>query len=223
MVVAISVFAWVGFGSTVICETAAQRLICANAIWPRELVQNPLHFVLSFLTAPLFHNGLTHMLLIMVCLMVVSQTAEIRLGTQRTITIFFFGQLAVGTLIALLLNVGASYSPSPSSSGLAAWFHSGLSRNWMGGSVGLYFLMGALFARIERPILAVGIYLVLDMLNLFVLHGAASHTVLAHVMAVLLGVWIGWRWRDEELAGMADDVGEAVALHPAPSETVNES
>ncbi len=104
---------------------------------------------------------------------------------------FFFGQLAIGTVISIILNVGLANSE-------LYWFEDGMTRNWMGGSVGLYFVMGALFAQIQNPRTAVSIYLVVDMLNLFVLQGAGSHTVLAHILAVLAGVTIGWRWREVE-------------------------
>ena len=191
VVIITAVFLKLGFGSTRFCETAAEQFICANAIWPANLTTDPIQFVLSFLTAPWFHNGLTHFVLIFVCLLIICQTAEARIGTRRTMLMFFFGQLAIGTVISIILNVGLANSE-------LYWFEDGMTRNWMGGSVGLYFVMGALFAQIQNPRTAVSIYLVVDMLNLFVLQGAGSHTVLAHILAVLAGVTIGWRWREVE-------------------------
>jgi hypothetical protein len=193
IVIISAVFLKLGFGSTTICETLAEQFICANAIWAVNLTADPIQFVFSFFTAPWFHNGFTHFILIFVCLLIICQTAEVRIGTRRTILMFFLGTLGVGTLISIILNVGFAHSD-------AYWFEDGMTRNWMGGSVGLYFVMGALFAQIKNPRTAVSIYLVLDMLNLFVLHGAGSHTVLAHTLAVLAGVTIGWRWREVEYA-----------------------
>ncbi len=186
-----AVFLKLGFGSTTICETAAEQFICANAIWAVNLTADPIQFVFSFFTAPWFHNGLPHFILIFICLFIVCQTAEVRIGTRQTMLMFFLGTLAVGTVISIILNVGLANSE-------LYWFEDGMTRNWMGGSVGLYFVMGALFAQIENPRTAVSIYLVFDMINLFILHGAGSHTVFAHTLAVLSGVMIGWRWREVE-------------------------
>ena len=190
LIISMSLLAWLGFGSTTSCETEAQRLICANAIWPSDLVEAPHRLFLSYITAPWFHNSMEHILLIVVCLFLISQTAEVRLGTKRTVFLFFTGTAVVATIIAIILNVGASLHDSP-------WFSGGLARNWMGGSVGLYCAMGALFAQTRRPEFAFLAYFVFDALNLFVYHGAASQTISAHVLAVALGGAIGWRWRNE--------------------------
>jgi hypothetical protein len=75
------------------------------------------------------------------------------------------------------------------------WYHYGIyGRNYMGGSVGLFGVVGVLFTRIKRPIFGAMCYFAFEYWNAFIYHGASMYVVTGHATAFSLGLLLGIYW-----------------------------
>ena len=64
----------------------------------------------------------------------------------------------------------------------------------MGGSVGLFGVVGALFSQIEKPIVGVLFYTCFEYWNGFIYQGASLYVVTGHAIAFTLGFCLGQYW-----------------------------
>ncbi|MDP6742064.1 MAG: rhomboid family intramembrane serine protease, partial [Candidatus Thalassarchaeaceae archaeon] len=125
-------YAWLGFGTSN-CSTSSEAIICDLALWPYNLVEAPLIYVVTLFTSIWFHNGTDHILLVTVVVVIFLQTAEVRIGTKRAMIAMFSVQVIVALIMTLYLYTGDYFNPED------GWYNHGIhNRNYMGGSVGLF-------------------------------------------------------------------------------------
>ena len=64
----------------------------------------------------------------------------------------------------------------------------------MGGSVGLFGVLGVLFSQIKRPVVGASFYFGFEFWNAYIYEGASMYVVLGHVTAFTLGFILGRYW-----------------------------
>jgi membrane associated rhomboid family serine protease len=181
-------YAWLGFGTSN-CSTSSEAIICDLALWPYNLVEAPLIYVVTLFTSIWFHNGTDHILLVTVVVVIFLQTAEVRIGTKRAMIAMFSVQVIVALIMTLYLYTGDYFNPED------GWYNHGIhNRNYMGGSVGLFGVVGVLFSQIKRPIVGALFYSGFEFWNAHIYHGASMYVVLGHVTAFTLGFILGQYW-----------------------------
>jgi membrane associated rhomboid family serine protease len=192
-------YALLGFGSHD-CLTPSEMTICDFALWPYNLFEAPHIFVVSLFTSMWFHNSPDHILLVTVVVVVFLQTAEVRIGTKRAMVAMFTVQALVALIMTLYLYTGDYLYPADS------WYEFGIrERNYMGGSVGLFGVVGVLFSRIKRPIAGALFYFGFEFWNAHIYHGAGMYVVLGHVAAFTLGFILGQYWLRQETKQIETD------------------
>tara|TARA_B000000532_G_scaffold196914_1_gene163100 strand:+ start:180 stop:899 length:720 start_codon:yes stop_codon:yes gene_type:complete len=186
-------YAMLGYGSRD-CFTPSEAIICDFALWPSQLFEAPHLYILSLFTSIWFHNDPNHFLLILVVILLFFQTAEVRIGTRRALVALFGVQFLVAILMTLYLYAGTQLYPDD------PWYLHGYSgRNYMGGSVGLFGVMGVLFAQIDKPVAGALFYAGFEYWNGFIYHGASLYVVTGHVIAFTMGFCLGLYWLRQEM------------------------
>jgi len=183
-----ALFAMFGLGSRH-CFTPSEAFICDFTLWPNNLIDAPHLYVVSLFTSIWFHNSSDHILLVIVLLVIFLQSAEVRIGTKRAMIALFSVHFLVALIITLYLHLGLHFNPGDE------WLDFGLNgRNYMGGSVGLFGVVGVLFSQIERPVAGALFYSGFEYWNAFIYQGASMYVILGHVTAFTLGFILGQYW-----------------------------
>ena len=181
-------YALLGLGSSS-CSPPSEIIICDFALWPYNLFEAPHLFVVSVFTSIWFHNSSDHIILVVIVIVLFLQSAEVRIGRKRAIIAMFSVQFAAAVIMTLYLYAGNHFNPEDD------WYHYGIySRNYMGGSVGLFGVVGVLFARIKRPIFGAMCYFAFEYWNAFIYHGASMYVVTGHATSFSLGFLLGIYW-----------------------------
>ncbi len=190
----ILLYAMLGYGSRD-CFTTSEAIICEFALWPYELIEAPHQYIPSLFTSIWFHNDPNHFLLILVVIVLFFQTAEIRIGTRKALVALFGIQFSVAILMTLYLYAGTQLYPND------AWYLHGYSgRNYMGGSVGLFGVVGVMFAQIDKPVAGALFYYGFEYWNGFIYYGASLYVIIGHLMAFTFGFCLGLYWLHQETA-----------------------
>ncbi len=128
------------FASTRNCEGSWQlAFACDQAIWMIKIYTKPFEFFTSVFTSPFFHNGLDHILFVTIFgMMLPVQSFEMQHGSKLTAFIFFGTYFLGGFFSGFVFNLGIDIWPE------SEFYIFGFERNWMGGSVGFFGVIGAL-------------------------------------------------------------------------------
>lgn len=171
-----------GFASTRNCDGTWQlAFACDRAIWMVKMVTEPLNYALSWFTAPFFHNGLDHILFVSIFgFLMPVQSFEVQYGTKSTSMVFFVSYVFVGIFFGTFFNVGLAYWPD------VEFFQFGFERNWMGGSVGFYAVIGALAYTSRKQWFLLLLIACFEVINLTVI-GIDVHISFIHVMSATSG------------------------------------
>lgn len=184
-----SVIGILGYGSTLHCiETWQLAFICDQAIWMQEMISDPLQFILSLLTAPWFHNGLDHIMLVTVVgFVIIVQSFEINYGTKAAAIMFFLLVFITGVFSGLCFNLARQIWPDHDFVTFA------FSRNWMGGSAGFYGVFGSLLQKSRKPWIGLIFVAAFETFthNMF---GISLQINLLHLSAVVFGFVIWGLW-----------------------------
>ncbi len=185
----LSLFALMGYGSTSNCLTREEQIICDLALWPHNIFDAPLPFIISLFTSIWFHNNPDHILLVVVVVVVFLQTAEVRIGTKKAMIAMFGVQFSVAVIMSLYLYTGSELNPGDN------WYrHGAYGRNYMGGSIGLFGVVGVLFSHLRHPFIAASCYAIFEYWNGWIYHGASMYVVTGHFLAFFLGFMLGMYW-----------------------------
>ncbi len=179
-----SFFIILGFGSTWNCNNDWQRrIICDSAIYASEIYTSPSEFVRSWFTAPWFMNGWDHIAYCTGGFLIFVQSYEKLAGTMKSLIVFFSGIAVVSTICAIIIVIGYYIDPS------SAFFETGMRRNWMGGSVGFFAIIGALLHEGRKPWLLLFPVIIFEIWN-----GQTNislHTSSSHMLAIIYGFILG--------------------------------
>ena len=174
-----------GFGSSWNCSESWQNeLICSAAIYANNIFTEPHAFIFSWFTGVWFSNGLDHIIYVTCGFVIFVQSYERRMGTKNTVFLFLSGTAVVSTVVAVGINYGYAAFPSDE------LFITGMSRNWMGGSVGMFTIMGALLHCSRRPLV-----LLIPVILFEIWNGQTNISLLtssAHMVAITYGYTMGY-------------------------------
>ncbi|MEO9803209.1 MAG: hypothetical protein ABJF04_08185 [Reichenbachiella sp.] len=187
LIIVWSIIGALGFASTRNCdETWQLAFACDRAIWMIKMVTEPVAYFFSWFTAPFFHNGLDHILFVSIFgFLMPVQSFEVQHGSKATFIIFFVSYVFIGIFFGTFFNVGLAYWPD------SEFFQFGFERNWMGGSVGFYAIIGALgFCSRKKWFLAL-LVICFEVINLTVI-GIDIHISFIHVISFISGFTMSW-------------------------------
>jgi membrane associated rhomboid family serine protease len=182
------------------CSTSSSVIICDFVFRPYNLFEAPHIFVVSLFTSIWFHNSPDHILLIVVVIAIFLQSAEVRIGTKKAMIAMFSIQFMAALFMTLYLYTGDYLHPQD------GWYDYGIrGRNYMGGSVGLFGVVGVMFSQIERPFAGALFYSGFEYWNAHIYGGASMYVVLGHVTAFTLGFILGNYWLRQESKQIVTD------------------
>ena len=195
----IAIWAPLGFGhwGSLRCETLGEQLACSSAIWPNKLVDAPHEFILSFFTSPRFHNDYPHIKFMIISFVIFTQSFEAKAGSKATAAIFF-GTLACSAIVAaIIFNTGSHFWPDNDT------FVHPMTRSWMGGSIGLMGILGALSHHSRWKWLIPAILLTFEYWNREY-NGISEYITWGHLSSAIFGFVI-WGLYLRRNVSMADD------------------
>lgn len=165
LVIIWTLIALLGFASTVDCESTWQyALQCEYAFWIKNLMDAPLIFIRNLFTTPFIHNGLDHILFVSVLgFLLMVQSHEVHFGSWRTILIFSSAYFLVAPFFAILYTIAKDFYPT------SEFLIYVLGRNWVGGSIGMFQVYGALATVSRRPSIMLGIPILFEIFNQLVI------------------------------------------------------
>jgi hypothetical protein len=174
-----------GFGSSWNCSESWQNeLICSAAIYANNIFTEPHAFIFSWFTGVWFSNGLDHIIYVTCGFVIFVQSYERRMGIKNTVFLFFTGTAVASTIVAVGINYGYAASPADE------LFITGMTRNWMGGSVGMFTIIGALSHCSRRPLV-----LLIPVILFEIWNGQTNISLLtssAHMVAITYGYAAGY-------------------------------
>ena len=192
LVIIALLFALFGLGSRH-CPISSDAVICNFVMRPYNLFEAPHVFVFTLFSSFWFHNSPDHILLTAALILVVLQTAEIRIGAKRAMIAVFSVHALVVVIMTLYLYVGDYLNPD------VDWYEFGLrGRNYMGGSIGLFGVGGVLFSQIKRPVVGALFYFGFEFWNAYIYEGAALYVSMGHVAAFAFGFMLGRYWLHQD-------------------------
>ncbi|MEP2025152.1 MAG: rhomboid family intramembrane serine protease [Reichenbachiella sp.] len=182
------------FASTLDCTSTWQlAFACDHAIWMGKMITDPLNYVLSWFTAPFFHNSIDHILFVTVIgMMMPVQSFEVQYGSKATAIVFIVSYIWIGVFCGIFFNLGVEIWPEMDFMSFT------FKRNWMGGSVGFYGLIGALVYCSRKPWILFSITFCFELLNLFVIKIDPQITF-AHANGLFIGYCCVWLMKKQKL------------------------
>ena len=178
---------WLGYEGELECIDVGGTLGCVGALWPEEIITNPLKFLVSLVLAPWFHHGGgEHIFFVTLGFMLFMQSFEVREGSIKATLMFFGSVAAAGILVALTMNFGHMLWPN------SEVINQGMWRNWKGGSVGFFGIIGASAHQSNTTWLVIVIAIIFEIWN-YVSHGISTFTSVAHMASMAFG-FIYWGW-----------------------------
>lgn len=187
LVIVWSIIGALGFASTRNCDGTWQlAFACDRAIWLGKMMTEPVNYVFSWFTTPFFHNGLDHILFVSIFgFLMPVQSFEVQHGPKATTIVFFVSYIVIGIFFGSLFNFGITYWPE------SEFFQFGFERNWMGGSVGFYALIGALSYTSQKQWFLALLVVAFETLNLTVI-GIDIHISFVHAISFSSGFITCW-------------------------------
>jgi len=179
---------WLGHGVGPLdnCVELGGGLSCTGGIWPKDILRSPLRFISAILIGPIFHNSTEHILFITGTFLWLVQSFEVRVGAIRTFILFLICTAIAATLVSAGMVIAGHFWPKDPN------LISGFSRTWMGGSAGLFGIIGASSHQSRRIWVVPAIAITFETWNHF-LHGTSMFTSIGHMVAMTAGFLI-WGW-----------------------------
>lgn len=178
-----SIYGVLGFATTREweCESTWQMsFYCEYALWVKNLIDQPWIFIRNLFTTSFLHNGHDHILFVtLLGFLVIVQSYETIVGWGITALIFFSAYFTVAPFWSAFYTIGVEFYPD------SEFMQFAFARNWMGGSIGMFQVYGALAAHSRKPWIMLLIPIIFEILNLFL--GIDLHISLMHLLAVFLG------------------------------------
>lgn len=193
-----SIIAALGFASTRNCDDTWQlAFACDRAIWLGKMITEPINYFFSWFTTPFFHNGLDHILFVSIFgFLLPIQSFEVQHGSKATTIIFFVSYIVIGIFFGSLFNFGITYWPD------SEFFQFGFERNWMGGSVGFYAMIGALAYCSRKQWVLIALVTLFETINLTVI-GIDIHISFVHAIALTSGFTTCWALKKKGVVAVA--------------------
>ena len=167
------------------CITPSEKIGCYAAIWHENII-HPVNYLISFITAPFFYNSTQHITFTTISFLIFVQSFEARVGTIRTIIIFYVTIISISIIGGIISNLGSLIFPE------VEIFSYMLERSWMGSSSGFMGIIGAMahFSKF-KPTLP-SIVILFELWNLTI-NGISLSISITHASSCLFGylLWEG--------------------------------
>ena len=166
------------------CVTLIEQLSCASSIWPKKFISAPHEYFISFFTSPFFHNDLPHLKLVLFGFLIFGQSFEVRTNFKSTLIIFFSSITLTCITMGFFMNFGNFISPN------SEFFLGALNRSFMGGSIGMFGLLGALSHFSRYKFLIPSIVVIFEIWNRFG-NGMNLYISIGHLTSFTFGfiIW----------------------------------
>ncbi|MBU2915626.1 MULTISPECIES: rhomboid family intramembrane serine protease [Reichenbachiella] len=167
------------------------QFMCEMTMWMGQFKSDFWHFMLTCFTTPWFHNDFVHILFVTIFgFFFPVQSYEEQHGTWSTIKIYFASYVFIGLFTGSLFNTLLVYFPD------VVFITKGFTRAWMGGSVGVFAIIGALSYYSSKKWFLWSMVFVFEIFNMSVL-GNNSHISFIHISCATFGwvyTWVGDRY-----------------------------
>ena len=193
------VIATLGFAERRNCDTGPWQVVlqCNWSMWMAEYKTNFWHFMATSFTTPWFHNDFVHILFVTIFgFMFPVQSFETQYGTKATVFIYFFSYVLIALFNGALFNLSIEYWPEERLVSHA------FSRAWMGGSVGIFAIMGGLSYLSGKRWFLYSLVFVFEVFNYFVL-GNNIYISFIHITSASFGYIMCWIWEKFSLKSNA--------------------
>lgn len=184
------ILAIVGFAPRRNCYEGEWNVVlqCNWMMWMGEFKTNFWHFIATSFTTAWFHNDFVHILFVTIFgFLFPVQSFEAQHGTKATVFIYFFTYLLIGLFNGSLFHVLSIHWPD-----VPVVSHA-FSRAWMGGSVGVFALIGALSFFSRTKWFLYSLVLVFEVFNHFIL-GNNIYISFIHITSATFGWMQCWIW-----------------------------
>lgn len=178
-----------GFGSTLRCAESWQlSFICEHVMWMIQFRTDIGAFVMSFFTAPYFHNGVDHIWFVTLFgFLLTVQAFETQHGSWAAFIYFTTTYIFIGLLTGPMFNIGLEMWPD------SHFFYYAFERNWMGGSAGAFAMMGGLTYFSGKRWAIPSVIIAFEILN-FTVIGNNVYISFIHSSAAVWGYFISYIW-----------------------------
>ena len=184
------IIATLGFAQRRNCDTGPWQVVlqCDWTMWMIEFKTNFWHYLGTSFTTAWLHNDFVHILFVTIFgFFFPVQSFEAQYGTKPTVFIFFFSYLLIAIFNGALFNLSIEQWPD------VKLITHGFSRGWMGGSVGIFALMGGLSFFSGKRWFLYSLVFVFETFNHFVL-GNNVYISFIHITSASFGYIICWVW-----------------------------
>ena len=185
------VLAVLGFAAKRNCDVGPWQLVlqCNWSMWMAEYKTNFWHFLGTSFTAPWFHNDFVHILFVTLFgFFFPVQSFEAQHGTKATIVIYFMSYVFIVLFNGWLFNTLIAYWPNEK------LFSHAFTRGWMGGSVGIFALIGGLSFFSSKRWFIYSLVFAFELFNYFII-GNNIYISFIHITSSTFG-WIAcWAWQ----------------------------
>lgn len=188
LLIVVSIWQFLGFGhwGGKRCVTIVEQLSCSSSIWPKKFISAPHEYFISFFTSPFFHNDLPHLKLVLFGFLIFGQSFEARTNFKSTILIFFSSITFTCIIMGFFMNFGNFLYPN------SEFFLGALNRSFMGGSIGMFGLLGALSHFSRYKFLIPSIVIIFEIWNRFG-NGMNLYISIGHLTSFTFG-YIIWSY-----------------------------
>ncbi len=191
------IWLFLGFGPESNCDRSSTPFHCLAAFWPADVLYSPLEFLAAIPIAPFFHsNELHHILFVSAGVILFVQSFEVRAGFIPTVLIFFLSVGFAAVTVALGMNLATLAFPDD------AILKEGMARNWKGGSVGFFGIIGASAHQSSKRWLLPVIAILFEIWN-HNFNDIILFTSAAHLSAMGFG-FLCWGWWTSRLPHTSD-------------------
>ena len=180
IVCSIAFFLGVGHWGGHRCESFIEQLACSSSIWPNKLFSKPHEYFLSFFTSPYFHNDLPHLRLVLYGFLIFGQSFEAWNNPKSSFILFFSCISFTCIIMGLFINIGYYFDSD------SDFFNSAISRGFIGGSVGMFGLLGGLSNHSRKKWLIPLLIVIFEIWNVFV-NGISTFISMGHLISFFFG------------------------------------
>ena len=192
LVIAWLVLAFLGFAPKRNCDGVSWQAMfqCDWSMWIGEYKTNFWHFAATSFTAPWFHNDFVHILFVTIFgFLFPVQSFEAQHGTKATVIIYFVSFIFIVLFNGWLFNTLVYYWPDEK------LFSHAFTRGWMGGSVGIFALMGGLSYFSGKKWFIYSLIFGFELFNYFVI-GNNVYISFIHITSGSFGWLTCWAWQN---------------------------
>lgn len=185
------VLALLGFAAKRNCETGPWQIVlqCNWSMWMAEYKTNFWHFMATSFTAPWFHNDIVHILFVTIFgFLFPVQSFEAQHGTRATVSIYFLSYVFIVLFNGWLFNTLVTLWPEE------RLFSHAFTRGWMGGSVGIFAIIGALSFFSSKKWFMYSLVFAFELFNYFVI-GNNIYISFIHITSTSFGWVYCWIWK----------------------------